>query len=244
VVRLDRDETFLDAQREGCILLPALRDRERTAIKVRYAYGNDASRALDILRAAVLLNSPEALHAALGAFETGLRQAKWEIAGATDRIKNPTPGGYRDLLLYLRLPNDFICTLQFQLYPMLAAKAQAHPLYVEARRIVARASATQPYSVLICDLFNYQMEEEEFVLGGFSSLEQAREFARRWVRDSVEELRAKGRKREEHRLLWLLFGEDALVIEDAYAGSDELDLFLAEPASQAETDWRAILPET
>ena len=70
------------------------------------------------------------------------------------------------------------------------------------------------------------MEEEEFMLEGFPSPDRAREFARRWVRDSVEEFRGRRRTPDEHRLLWVLFGEDAVVIEAEYAGSDELDFLL------------------
>jgi hypothetical protein len=42
--------------------------------------------------------------------------------------------------------------------------------------------------------------------------------------------------------LWTLFGEDAVVIEAEYAGSDELDFFLSHPASSGERDWTALLP--
>lgn len=242
VVHVDQDESFLDARNERLILLPALRNRGRTGIKVRYAYNSDASKALDIVRAAVLVNSVEELDATLGILRQSWDEAGYEIAGDLDRIKDPAPSGYRDRLVYLRLPNGFICTWQFQLLQILAAKAQAHRLYVEQRRIVLRASPRQAYSVLVCDLFNYQVEKEEFVVERFPSLDQAREFARRWVRSSVEDWRGKYRWPEEHRQLWFLFGEDAVVIEDDYAGSDELDLFLAEPASETETDWQATLP--
>ncbi len=86
------------------------------------------------------------------------------------------------------------------------------------------------------------MEEEEFMLEGFPSPDRAREFARRCVRDSVEEFRGRRRTPDEHRLLWALFGEDAVVMEAEYAGSEDLDFSLSHSASREERDWAALLP--
>ncbi|MCA1635424.1 MAG: hypothetical protein LC802_17475 [Acidobacteria bacterium] len=97
------------------------------------------------------------------------------------------------------------------------------------------------YSVLIIDMFHYD-PEEDYTIDGFPSVELANEFARRWVRDSVEELRAGNGTREELRRLWHTFGEDASVLggEPHYAGSHELDFFIAHPATTAERDWQEI----
>ena len=96
------------------------------------------------------------------------------------------------------------------------------------------------YAVLIIDM-SYD-EEKNYVVEGFPTVELANEFARRWVRDSVEELRALNQTREELRSLWFIFGEDASVLagEPHYAGSHELDYFIEHPATAEERDWQAI----
>ena len=97
------------------------------------------------------------------------------------------------------------------------------------------------YSVLVIDMFNYG-REEDYVVRGFQTFELAREYARRRVRDSVEDLRKPGQTREELRRQWFTFGEDASVIqgEPHYAGSHELDFFIEHPAAPEERDWQAI----
>ena len=97
------------------------------------------------------------------------------------------------------------------------------------------------YSVLIIDMFQYEAQED-YVIDGFPTFELAKEFARRWVRDSVEEQRKPGQSKEDLRKLWLTFGEDASVLlgEPHYAGSHELDYFIEHPASPEERDWQAV----
>jgi hypothetical protein len=96
------------------------------------------------------------------------------------------------------------------------------------------------YSVLIIDM-SYD-EEKNFVVEGFQSVGLANEFARRRVRDSVEELRASNQTSEDLRRLWHTFGEGASVLggEPRYAGSHELDYFIEHPAAHDERDWQAI----
>ena len=96
------------------------------------------------------------------------------------------------------------------------------------------------YSVLIIDMFRYD-PEEDYVIDGFQTFELAKEFARRWVRDSVEEYRQPGRSKEELRGMWYTFGEDAVVQgETVYVGSHELDYFVEHPATAEERDWQAV----
>jgi hypothetical protein len=97
------------------------------------------------------------------------------------------------------------------------------------------------YPVLIIDM-SYD-SEKDFVIEGFPTMELAREFARRRVRDSVENLRGANGAKEEVRRLWHMFGEDASVLGGEpphYAGSHELDYFLDHPATAEERDWQAI----
>ncbi|HLL14252.1 MAG TPA: hypothetical protein VK388_04170 [Pyrinomonadaceae bacterium] len=98
----------------------------------------------------------------------------------------------------------------------------------------------QNYSVLIIDM-SYD-DEKNFVVQGFPTVQLANEFARRWVRDSVEELREPNQIKEDLRRLWHMFGQDASVLggEPHYAGSHELDYFIEHPATAEERDWQAI----
>jgi hypothetical protein len=100
---------------------------------------------------------------------------------------------------------------------------------------------SESYSVLIIDMRHYD-PEEDYLVRAFPTFELAKEFARRRVRDSVEELRGTGRTREELRRQWFAFGEDASVIqgEPHYAGSQELDFFIEHPATAEERDWKAV----
>ncbi len=100
---------------------------------------------------------------------------------------------------------------------------------------------SESYSVLIIEMSRYMDEEGEREVRGFATWELAREFAQRWVRDSLEEQRRPGQSCEQLRKMWLMFGDDAVVIGGAsYAASDELDYFIANPATREERDWQSI----
>ncbi len=97
------------------------------------------------------------------------------------------------------------------------------------------------YSVRIIEMSHYHDPDNERDHDGFPSAELAKEFARRWVRDSLEELRKPGQTAEELREMWFIFGEDAFT--EGYKGSDELDYFIAHPATAEECDWESVLKE-
>lgn len=83
--------------------------------------------------------------------------------------------------------------------------------------------------------------EEDYIIAGFPTKELAIEFARRWVRDSVEDLRVQSTdQKADVKKMWRTFGEDALVIDGNYRGSSELEFFIENPAIKEEIDWREI----
>lgn len=96
------------------------------------------------------------------------------------------------------------------------------------------------YSVLIIEMSHYQDPEGEYEISGFPSIELAKEFARRYVRDSVEELRKLNQNPDQLRKLWFIYGEDASVIGGDYHGSSELQYFIDHPATDEERDWKKI----
>jgi hypothetical protein len=82
-------------------------------------------------------------------------------------------------------------------------------------------------------------------IGGFTTLMQATEFARRYVRDSLERCRAPGMDPRDVLDTWFSFGEDAHLIdagEGAWQSATELHDFAARPARAEERDWRALDP--
>lgn len=95
----------------------------------------------------------------------------------------------------------------------------------------------EEFSVIIVDMAHYNSDEDR-VVRGFESFEAAKAYARRHVRESVEELRAPGQSAEQLRRLWFMFGEDAIVSggEERYAGSHELDFFISQAAGAEERD--------
>jgi hypothetical protein len=120
-------------------------------------------------------------------------------------------------------------------------------------------SGTVQFRVRIRDLTGGAEDGIVEEVKGFLSLEEANEFARRYVRDSVELCRAPGLSPREVVEAWFAFGEDAEVLEaamdvaigaalviDAEAGgwSSEVEVavFAEEPAMEEERDWRALDP--
>ncbi|MBX7223814.1 MAG: hypothetical protein K1Y36_28120 [Blastocatellia bacterium] len=77
-------------------------------------------------------------------------------------------------------------------------------------------------------------------VGPFPKFWMAKEFCRRWLRDSLEELRTANQAPEQLKHLWFLYGDDAHVIGAEYYASHELDFFLAHPATIEERDWSEI----
>ena len=103
---------------------------------------------------------------------------------------------------------------------------------------------TTGHTVLVLDMSHYMDPDEETMVSGFSSLELAREYARRRTRDSLEEQRSDGRSTEDLRGRWFSFGEDCLVLGDTYRGAHELAHFISHPATPEERDWQSLAPTT
>ncbi len=94
--------------------------------------------------------------------------------------------------------------------------------------------------VLVIDLKHEPESGSDLLVKGFPDQEAAKEYARRRVRDSIEELRSQGTSTTKLRKLWLIYGEDASVVKGNYKASSELDAFLRRPAGPQERDWRSL----
>lgn len=84
------------------------------------------------------------------------------------------------------------------------------------------------------------------VVHGFLSLAHANEFAKRYVRDSVERCRVPRAKAAEVTAAWFAFGEDAVVegvAEGAWQSANDLPAFAAAPPRDREAlNWRMLDP--
>jgi hypothetical protein len=105
----------------------------------------------------------------------------------------------------------------------------------------ADTAADHEFSVLVFDMAHRGEPDGERVVPGFGSLAEARAYAEARVRSSVEELRKPGIAADELRSLWFLYGEDCKVLGDD-AGSTDIDLYIAVPATRPECDWLALTP--
>ena len=82
-------------------------------------------------------------------------------------------------------------------------------------------------------------------IGGFPTLMQANEFARRYVRDSIELCRAGGVSGRDVIDAWFTFGEDAEVVdagEGGWKSGPEIAVFADHAATAEDRDWRSLDP--
>jgi len=80
---------------------------------------------------------------------------------------------------------------------------------------------------------------------GFLTLMQANEFARRYVRDSLEHCRVAGLSAAEILANWMAFGEDAVVTdagEGGFLSASEIGNWAKFKADAEERNWRALDP--
>ena len=84
------------------------------------------------------------------------------------------------------------------------------------------------------------------IVRGFTSVAHANEFARRYVRDSVERCRVPRASAADVTQAWMAFGEDAVVggvTEAVWNSSTDLPGFAAGPPPDREArNWRMIDP--
>ena len=105
------------------------------------------------------------------------------------------------------------------------------------------ATEAREWSVLVIDLGRYQDPEGETLIEGFPTYEQAREYARRRTRASIEEVRGSSSSHDFIKEQWMLFGESCLVVGEDYRASEEVDWFIwNRPGSPDDLDWKSLEP--
>jgi hypothetical protein len=107
-------------------------------------------------------------------------------------------------------------------------------------------AAPEGLEVRIMDLSDPEGTEPAEVVRGFTSLAHANEFAKRYVRDSVERCRVPRASAADVTAAWFAFGEDAVVEgvpEGAWRSANDLPAFAAAPPRDREAlNWRIIDP--
>jgi hypothetical protein len=100
--------------------------------------------------------------------------------------------------------------------------------------------APQEWHVLIHENQDGTGEEDRLAIG-FSSEEEAIEYARKRTWSSVEENKNKEKSQEENKKLWLSFGEESMVLGgEKYSGRSEIEFFLTNKPKPEDTDYSSI----
>ena len=219
-------------------LAAPVRNLDRSVERVMRAYGGDPSRFTDLMRSALVFDTEAELYAGLAKC-----RRDFDVRGVLDRFAAPTEHGWRDVLVRIDAEGN-AAQMGLYLRSMLTTRRQGgHDLYRQSLAISAGRTAPAAGNwVLIVDMFQYQVPGEEYLVGPFAEADIAREFARRWVRATLEEMRDRAMSGDELIDLWHVFGEDAVLAGGGYAGSAELAFLAEHPASAAETDWKALRP--
>ena len=117
------------------VIPPTLKGRPRAMEKINADYGGDASRISDLARSSVEFERLEDVYAALDKIEGG-----FEVIKKKDRFGDPTPEGYRDILLNIRMSNGHVVEIQLHMRQILEVKGgPGHKIYEEIRSLKAAA---------------------------------------------------------------------------------------------------------
>ncbi|SMF93941.1 hypothetical protein SAMN02949497_1237 [Methylomagnum ishizawai] len=128
-------EEALGAKGPAIVVAP-LKGKERARQKVRADYAGKWKKLRDVLRASIKCDTVEELHKVV----EGLKASGIQLAKAPkDRFQHPTPEGYRDALLIVKVPgSDMLAEIQLHLSHILAAKSAGHEHYNVIRDIHAK----------------------------------------------------------------------------------------------------------
>lgn len=132
-VDLGVEPVVRELQQPGpCIILADVMTPRVAEDRVAREYQGDWSRLVDMVRATVAVDSLKELHGLVEKLhELGVHHA----AAPRDHLKNPTIAGYRDLIVFARMPSLVVAEIQLALKPMLIAKVEVHRQFGVMARI-------------------------------------------------------------------------------------------------------------
>ncbi len=121
----------------GVVLIAPLKSQKRSEEKVNADYQGDWSKLTDMVRGSIAVDTVEELY---NVVDKLTREYNVSLAGMPkDRMTQPLPTGYRDIMLHLKMPNGIAAELQLHLKPMILAKQlYGHKPYEEMRSIDAK----------------------------------------------------------------------------------------------------------
>lgn len=108
-----------------------LKGKERAMYKFIYKYNCNARRLTDVLRASFIFHDIASIRLAVGVIHKQFAKTGG-ILSIKDRIAKPTPVGYMDILLNVRIGN-VVCEIQLHLVSFHALKKDCHKTYKVAR---------------------------------------------------------------------------------------------------------------
>ena len=110
---------------------PGLKGRERSMEKIAADYGGDPSQLLDVSRASIVFDSMEDIQKAREMLGDQI-----EIVREKNRFEKPAPGGYRDMMLNVKVDPGHVCEIQLHSKQVLEVKnGEGHEIYEEMRSI-------------------------------------------------------------------------------------------------------------
>lgn len=126
-------------QTGGYPVTAPLKGRTRAMEKLQTLLGDDGrpdpARLTDIARASIKFDSIDGVYNALDAITKEV-----EVVRFKDRFRKPAGGGYRDILMNVRLHNGHVAELQLHVSDILDVKnGEGHKLYEQSRTIAERA---------------------------------------------------------------------------------------------------------
>lgn len=123
--------------------IPPNKSEGRSREKVETDYDGDWTQIKDVVRGTIISNNLGEMEQAVA----DLQKAGIELAAQPkDKVSNPTPEGYRDINVLVKLPNGMVAELQFNVPRMLEAKEEMHNVYARQQKIQRKNGSAEPNS--------------------------------------------------------------------------------------------------
>jgi hypothetical protein len=155
----------------GSAKLAELKGIERAVEKVLADYAGDPTKIKDLLRATIVVD----LDGAQGALAAVMD--RYEVTGSRNLLDEnaQTINGYRDAKVNV-LVNGHVAEIQISTPQMMAAKKQAHPLYVQASRLI-RETQGKTNQVAMAKIADLQAQQRAIYDAAWADSTSARKAA-------------------------------------------------------------------
>lgn len=129
-----------DIEDKNIILkLGPIKRAERVLEKLTMWFGNDASQLTDLVRCTFICKNKAQLEKFNKLFYNLMYKNGAKLASRPkDRLTNPLPSGYGDIINYFILPNGFVIEVQTSILKLMEVKEIAHEIYEKERSIDLR----------------------------------------------------------------------------------------------------------